>query len=129
MAEVVFVGLVALLSGVVIYLSVSVLRGWIRGRCEARNNLLMCRATGELMQQLLEDDFRPISLERVADGRWLLLAVCRRLGEALYGYDGRLLMRHLMHFGVIDALLRKGHSYSAIRRAMECADVLEEEYG
>ena len=30
---------------------------------------------------------------------------------------------------VIDALLRKGHSYSAIRRAMECADVLEEEYG
>ena len=30
---------------------------------------------------------------------------------------------------VIDALLRKGHSYSAIRRAMDCADVLEEEYG
>lgn len=30
---------------------------------------------------------------------------------------------------VIDALLRKGHSYSAIRRAMDCADMLEEEYG
>ena len=30
---------------------------------------------------------------------------------------------------VIDALLRKGHSYSAIRRALDCADMLEEEYG
>lgn len=30
---------------------------------------------------------------------------------------------------VIDALLRKGHSYSAIRRALDYADVLEEEYG
>ncbi len=30
---------------------------------------------------------------------------------------------------VMDALLRKGHSYSAIRRALDYADVLEEEYG
>ncbi len=28
---------------------------------------------------------------------------------------------------VIDALLRKGHSYSAIRRILDCGDVLEEE--
>lgn len=30
---------------------------------------------------------------------------------------------------VMDALVRKGHSYSAIRRALDYADVLEEEYG
>ena len=28
---------------------------------------------------------------------------------------------------VIDALLRKGHSYSAIRRVLDCGDVLEDE--
>lgn len=118
MAEVVFVGLVALLSCVVICLSMSVLRGWMHRRCEARNRLLMRRATGELMQQLLEDDFRPISLERVVGGRWLLLEVCRRLGTALYGYDGRLLMRHLVHFGVIEALLRRVARQRGLRRAV-----------
>ena len=30
---------------------------------------------------------------------------------------------------VIDALLRKGHSYSAIRKALNCADMLEDSYG
>ena len=118
MAKVVFALLVVVLSGVVIRLSVSVLRGWMHRRCEARNHLLMRRATGELMQQLLEDEFRPISLERVVGGRWLLLEVCRRLGTALYGYDGRLLMRHLVHFGVIDALLRRVARQRGLRRAV-----------
>lgn len=30
---------------------------------------------------------------------------------------------------VMDALLRKGHSYGAIRKALDGADILEEEYG
>ena len=30
---------------------------------------------------------------------------------------------------VIDALLRKGHSYSAIRKALDCAELLEDSYG
>lgn len=30
---------------------------------------------------------------------------------------------------VIDALLRKGHSYNAIRRVLDCGDVLEDSYG
>lgn len=118
MGEVVFALLVVALLGVLIYLIVSVLLGMLRQRRSARDRLLMCRATGELMQQLLEDEFRPISLERVVDGRWLLLGVCRRLGETLYGYDGRLLMRHLLHFGVIEALLRRVARRRGLRRAV-----------
>ena len=30
---------------------------------------------------------------------------------------------------VVDALMRKGHSYSVIRRAMDCEDLLEDTYG
>ena len=30
---------------------------------------------------------------------------------------------------VIDALLRKGHSYSVIRKALDCAELLEDSYG
>ncbi len=95
-----FWGYMVLLAGSGGWLVATLVEGWMAHRRRPRQQLLMQRSAGELVQSLMEEQLRPLPVERAVRCRRLLAELVASVGASLYGYDPDPLTRKLEQAGV-----------------------------
>lgn len=112
-----FWGYMMLLAGSGVWLTVNLVAGWMQQRRRPRQQLLLQRSAGELVQGLLEESPRPLSVEHTVHAQLLLAELVASVHASLYGCAPAPLTRKLEQRGVDRWLVRQVKRSRGLKRA------------